>query len=153
VRKSAAWLVTLLALCTVLLAFLALLALAAYLAITYVPAHSTPGWLLPVAIALQGALWLIVLCEIAWGFRRRRTRSPAERTRLIHSVLPPLGVTIALADAFGQRYGRSHGTVASALAWTGCVPLVIIAADTAMREYQLLPALKAWAGNRSRPSG
>lgn len=150
-RKSAAWLITLLALCAVLLAFLALLAFAAYFAITYVPAHSSPGWVLSLAIALQSAGWLLVLGDLAWSLMRKQPRSLAQRTRLTRKLLPPLAGTIALLAALGQQYGLMYGTLESALTWTSCVLLLLVAAYTAMRG-NLLPALRARLAARRSPS-
>lgn len=152
-RKSAVWLMALLAAVTVLLALLALLAFVAYFAITYEPAHTAPAWLFPFAIALQIAVWMCVLGDIAWSVLRKQPPSPAQRTRLMRSVLLPLGGTIMLFGVIGQHYGWwTHGAAESALVWTGCLLLLGVNASRLMSEHHLLPALKARAATRRGPS-
>jgi len=151
-RKSAVWLLTLLAAVTALLAFLALIAFVAYLAFTYEPA--SPAWLLPVAIALLGAVWLWVLGDLAWSLLRKQPRSPAQRARLMYSALLPLGSTIMLFGYLGQHYGWwTHGTVESALTWTGCLLYVGVTASRLMHEHHVLPALRRHFATRRGPSG
>jgi protein-S-isoprenylcysteine O-methyltransferase Ste14 len=79
-RKSAAWLLQLAALATVLLAVLGLACLVGYLIVAN---PAVPGWLLPLGIVLLSAAWIWVLGDIAWSLRRERRRSPAFWLRIV----------------------------------------------------------------------
>jgi len=109
-RKSAAWLLQLAALVTVLLALVGLACLVGYLIVAN---PAAPGWLLPVGIVLLSAAWIWVLGDIAWFLRRERRRSAAFWVRIVGRVLPLVAGTILMpmsrwAGERGLERGRPH---------------------------------------------
>jgi uncharacterized integral membrane protein len=147
-RKSAAWLIQLAAVTTVLLTLPALVAFVSYLVI----AQPAWAWLFPLAIALLSAVWIGIIGGTAWWLLRKRLRPPADRALLIRGVLGLLGCTIMAFSAIGQHYGWTHGGAESALTWCGCLSMGAFACWL-IGERRFLAALRARAVGRQEPSG
>jgi hypothetical protein len=103
-RKSAPWVIQLLALVT---APLALLAFVAYLVI----AQPAWPWLLPLAVVLLAATWIWVLTDLARPLLRRQPPPPAYWPGLTRHLPLVLGTTSLLLSHW------SHGGTKSALTW------------------------------------
>jgi membrane protease YdiL (CAAX protease family) len=144
VRKSATWLIQLMAVVMVLLLLLALTGLVVYLVVANPP---VPRWLFPLALVLLSPLWIWVIGDTARSLRRKRPRSPAYWAPVIGRVLLLSANTIILLIAAGHPYGWTHGAAKPALTWCACLLLGAYACWT-IGEPRLVARLTARAASR-----
>jgi hypothetical protein len=143
--KSAAWLLMVVAVVMLPLAWLGLLAFGIYLAV----ADQTDSWRF--IIALESALWIWVFGHLAWVWFRHRPRSAAKLVGVINEGLLLLSVTIVLLGYIGQQQGWMHGPFLYAMIGVGAVLFLGIGAYWTLGERRLTAFLKARAADRQTP--
>jgi hypothetical protein len=138
-RKSAAWLM---ALAGLIVVPLGVLGLAIYLAVAY-PADA-PLF----TIAVQGAVCLVVLGNLASGVLRKAGRSPEKRTHLITKAGVLLCLTTVLLADIGRQQRWMHGAYEYAV--TAILSLFVV--GTTAYWLGAERRLKARDAGRQRPN-
>lgn len=114
------------------LGWLALLGFAIYLPIAH------PGDARPLAIAVQGVIWIAVSGHLTWVLVRNRPGSPAHLLRVRGEACLLLCITIGLLIAGGDQLGWwTRGPVGYSIAGVGLVLLLAIAAYWVIVERRL----------------